>query len=284
MFKIYIYNEPFVLKTGQRDIDSIEKIIDQEAKEKNKEQSIHRSVRRTKSVISDLVICNEFDLFVTFTFSPNKVDRYDVNACKRVMHNWLMRNKMRDRSPNLKYLIVPEFHKKCEECVTARIDLCVHFNRPKALHFHALIKNYNGKLKDSGKLQKGRKVYNLTGFRSGHTTACKIDNHEAVGNYVKKYITKDMPLLYAKKRYWASRGLVRPHKHVNFFESLRTRTIQNIKMVHTKASRRKYFPDQPVVKFENNEQLFNFHNDTFNGYAKKTYRSEYYQVYEMPKL
>jgi len=150
------------------------------------------SIRRTKTTISDLILSNKFDLFCTFTFDPKKVDRYNPDTVKKVMSKWL--NNQRDLHGQLDYLIVPEFHKD-----------------GKAIHFHALIKNFKGKLKDTGKLRKQRPIYNITSFRSGYSTAVPIDNIEKVSSYVKKYITKDMPLFSGKKRYWCSTNLIRPY-------------------------------------------------------------------------
>jgi hypothetical protein len=216
MIRIYIYKTPYALpESGNtRKIKRKKDGID--------DDSIHRSIRRTKSTIADLVLCNDFQYFCTFTFDPKKHDRYDANHCKFIMSMWL--HRQRNHSPNLRYLIVPEFHKD------------------GALHFHALLANFNGSLKDSGRRQNGRTVYNMTGYRAGFTTAVPIDhNKAAVSNYIKKYITKDMPLIHGRKRYWISQNLVRP---VNAFSR-----IKNLPL-----------------------------------FTKKTYETDYYDVYETLKV
>lgn len=219
MIRIYIYKTPYAMpepgktRKVKRKKDGID------------DDSIHRSLRRTKSTIADLVICNDFQLFCTFTFDPKKYDRYNLNRCKSVMSMWLHRQRM--HSPDLRYLIVPELHKD------------------GAIHFHALISGFRGRLKDSGKRQNGRVVYNMTGYRAGFTTAVPIDHNKlAVSNYIKKYITKDMPLLYGRKRYWISQNLIRPTKTVNAFSRL-----QNLPL-----------------------------------FTKKTYETEYYEVLEAMKV
>lgn len=210
MIRIYIYKTPYALPDPEHRRSKPKKAN----KDVINDLSIHRSIRRTKSTISDLVLCNDFQYFCTFTFDPKKHDRYDVNHCKFVMSMWL--HRQRTHSPNLKYLIVPEFHKD------------------GALHFHALISGFNGRLKDSGKMQNGRKVYNMTGYRSGFTTAVPIDHNKvAVSNYIKKYITKDMPLIYGKKRYWASTNLTRPQKSTNSMYSLKELPLFTKKLYET---------------------------------------------------
>lgn len=209
MIRIYIYKTPYRLPEPGRPRRKAKR-------EKNPidTPSIHRSIRRTKSVIADLVLCNNFQYFCTFTFDRKKVDRYNEAACKTTMSMWLHRQKL--HSPNFKYLIVPEYHKD------------------GALHFHALISNFNGRLKYSGRMQNGRKVYNMTGYRSGFTTAVPIDNNKvAVSNYIKKYITKDMPMIHGKKRYWISNNLLRPEKTVNAFSSLKKLPLFTKKVYET---------------------------------------------------
>lgn len=147
-----------------------------------------RSLRRTKTTLQDLTICNEFDLFATFTFNKN---RQDIEKCKTKMSNWL--HSQQKKYGKFQYLIVPEFHKD-----------------GKSLHFHALLKNYRGVLKDSGKIKQTRKIYNIKSYRSGFSTAVKIDDHAKVSSYIRKYITKEMPQFENKQRYWCSVGLLRP--------------------------------------------------------------------------
>jgi hypothetical protein len=158
-------------------------------------KSSSNSVARTKQLMTDLVLCNQFELFCTFTFDPQKVNSKQIDVAKLKMSKWL--NNAKRNSPELEYLIVAETHKS------------------GALHFHALFKNYKGILKDSGIIRKNRKILNISGWRFGFSTAVKIDNVSAVSLYLQKYISKDMILMPGKKRYWCSRGLKRPQKHVN---------------------------------------------------------------------
>jgi len=152
------------------------------------EKSLQRSLQRTKTLVSDLVLCNEFELFTTFTIAH---DRYEIDHSKQKMMDWLKNYKKHDK---LSYLLVPEFHKD-----------------KQAIHFHALVNGIkNHSLKDSGKMINGRKAWNINSYRSGFSTAVRIDNHDLVSSYIKKYITKDMPKFKGKKRYWCSEGLTRP--------------------------------------------------------------------------
>lgn len=162
------------------------------------ETDIERSQRRTKQKIKDIAFCNDVELFATFTF---KEDRHDIHRCKTKMANWL--SSQQKTHGRFQYLIVPELHKD------------------GALHFHALMYGYRGALKEATNphtgqplTHKGKQVYTFPGYWSGFTNVMRIENtaesHAKVANYIRKYITKEMPLFPGKKRYWCSKGMKRP--------------------------------------------------------------------------
>lgn len=191
MIKINIYREPYYLPDPSNRMPAVKrKTVDEDW------QTATRSLARTKTLIHDIALCNDFEYFCTFTFDPEKYDRYNFTECRVVMDRWLW-NAKTNHSPDLKYLAVPEFH------------------RDGAIHFHALISGYKQKLKATKVQQNGRLVYNIGGYRAGFSTAVKIDNQEAVAKYITKYITKDMPTYYNKRRFFASRNLIRPIKTTN---------------------------------------------------------------------
>lgn len=152
------------------------------------------SIRRTKRVISDITLCNEFDMFATFTFAK---DRQNVESLKKRMSKWL--KNQREIHGKFTYLIVPEFHKD-----------------GKSIHFHALMKNYKGHLipavTPTGRkiFHKNKQVYNIKSYKHGFSTITHIKDVNKTASYVRKYITKDMPLFKGKKRYWCSNDLIRP--------------------------------------------------------------------------
>lgn len=189
MIKIYIYREPL-------------KITQERRKRRIRRQNpecAEASIKRTKTAIKDLCICNEFDYFATFTFNPSRkgVEAKNIKRCRYQMCVWL-ENQRRTYAPNMRYLVIPELHKS------------------GAVHFHALIADYpQQNLHDSGKKINGRTCYNIGRWHWGFSTAVKIDNIDAVANYVSKYITKDMVLLPGAKRYFCSRHLIRPEKTQN---------------------------------------------------------------------
>lgn len=165
-----------------------------------------RAVRRAKSIIRDVILCNPFELWATFTFNPEKTDRYNIQLCKKQMMNWLKNQQY--KNGKFEYLIVPEYHKD------------------GALHFHALIKNYTGALEPAtddktGKQikQRGRKVFRFPGYTLGFTNVKQIEatpeSYSTLATYISKYVTKDMLNEPGKKRYWHSKQLEMPRVEYN---------------------------------------------------------------------
>ncbi|MDO8265551.1 MAG: hypothetical protein Q7T41_01255 [Candidatus Saccharibacteria bacterium] len=191
IIRLYKFSTPFMVR--RFDYDPYNPNRKRKSGNIDEEESERKSLKRSKSNLIDICLCNGFDLFVTFTFKDN---RRDIEAKRQQMAFWL--NNQRILHGPFKYAIVMELHKD------------------GAPHFHALFAEYKGKLKKSGRSDDaGRKIYNIKSYRGGFTTAVKIDNIEKTSAYIAKYITKDMPRLRNKQRYWCSNGLKKPLKIVN---------------------------------------------------------------------
>lgn len=193
MFRVTIYKTPYTPKSK----DSKTKTT---VKMDFGETNIDRSIRRTRRTLHDYVRCNDFDMFITFTFDPKKINRYDLDFTYLKMRQWL--NNQGRKDPNFKYLIVPEKHKD------------------GAIHFHALVQNAPFRMKKSNVIQDSRRVWNVLSFTYGFTNATylPIDDDDAkdkAGNYIAKYITKEMITIHGKHRYFASRNLLKPETYYN---------------------------------------------------------------------
>lgn len=181
------------------------------------------SLRRSKSKILDYALADTFDYFVTFTIDPSKLDPLDHDLTKKHLSIWL--RSLRYKSPDLKYVIVPELHKS------------------GAIHFHGLFKNLNQTLTPS-LTKTGRKrfdkskrqVFNLPAYKFGFSTAVKMDKSPAAAYYITKYIKKEMlqNSVLNKKRYWVSKNL---NKGINYTfktkEEIQSYTRNNLSLLST---------------------------------------------------
>ena len=159
-------------------------------------ENMKRASSRAKQHIYDIVSCNEWNYFVTFTFNKNKVDRYNLKECAKLLTKYLNNLKQR-KEKNLKYIVIPEEHKD------------------GAYHFHGLMCTKQKEIfTDSGKKDiNGRIIYNILSFKYGYTTAIECDNSPALAQYLCKYITKqteERSLDKGMRRYYVSRNCDKP--------------------------------------------------------------------------
>lgn len=171
-------------------------ILTLEEKENARLHSELNNYKRAKNKIYDYARSNMWTHFLTFTFSPEKVDRSNYEECKKKLTKWLDNISQRYCGGELKYLIVPELHKDG-----------INY------HFHGLLANCDGIIfEPSGQVDRtGRTIYNLPQYKLGFSTSTEISSVEKVCGYIAKYVTKQLDLkLKGKRRYLASTNLSAP--------------------------------------------------------------------------
>ena len=182
------------VKTSQKENKKTKNYKSVFTPDKDNEHAQTVSQNRSINKIYELMRSNMWEYFITLTFNPDKIDRFDYNACSGALVRWL-NNIKHNYAPNLKYIIVPELHKN------------------GAYHFHGLISDIgNIAMIDSGKKTRFHEtIYNLGNYDLGFTTATKIKDSCKASNYITKYITKELcSTTKGKKWYWASRYLNKP--------------------------------------------------------------------------
>jgi len=233
-----------IKKAGQLSFDSLEK--EKELKKKfdrkyaPKLENAIRSMNRSKNQLMDILKCNDFVFFVTLTFDKNKIDRLDDTQTRKAFRYWA--NTVRRNFSNMTYVAVEEYHKK------------------GGLHYHLLLGQITAEelgLIDSGKTVKsgrckGQKIFNISKWALGWSTATEVLDKNAVKYYLSKYLTKGKidPRFYGKKRYYTSQNIIRPivekfqvpcNKEINIFDSIDLDTFnidyQDLKKEYTVLSR-----------------------------------------------
>ena len=215
--KIIKYHRPIVFTNfSNRGTSAI--LVNEENSEE--QDYLQKSINRTKTKISDYVLCNNFSHFATFTFDPSnpkvktEENRHDFQKMASLLKNWLKTeqlNHFRRHGRKFRYLIVPERHKN------------------GAWHFHALLENYKNETENfytrknkyitvselkSKKKDKNRKF--ITRYNLGRSEIAPIKDKTKMSSYIKKYITKELIQDKNAKRYWSSRNLKQPEIIENF--------------------------------------------------------------------
>lgn len=165
------------------DDDKPEKKSDSRTIERKKIDNMKRAINK----VYDLAQSNNWDWFVTYTFSKEKVDRYDFSACLGGLKRHL--RYLRDHA--CRWLIVWEQHED------------------GAYHAHGLIA---GDLPVDYALTAvdGTDVFNVHGYSAGYSTATRIKDTKRASTYICKYITKECSVPPGQRRYLAARSLARP--------------------------------------------------------------------------
>lgn len=154
------------------------------------DEKLKESLSRSKRNITDLILCNPFEYFCTFTFNADKIDRYNYSECQKKLRTFFNNFKKR-YAPNFKYLIIPEFHKD------------------GAIHFHGVCAG----IPDSELQVNAYGYLDWPRYRKtfGFFNCSKIRNYNACAFYVSKYVTKDLVAVgKGKAVYMCSLGLNRP--------------------------------------------------------------------------
>lgn len=159
----------------------VEEVAEDVANAKN-EENARRSVRRARMRLYDLLMCNSgLNLWVTLTYSPEKVDKSDYSDCYAVFKVWASNAVQR---AGLRYVGVPELTKKGD----------VHFHLLCNAEAVKLVRAINP---NDGRpiRQKGRDVYNVANWNGGFSTAIFTDKGSApraLALYMLKYMGKDV--------------------------------------------------------------------------------------------
>ena len=194
----YFYN-PFT--------DMVEKMVELDLLEpdlsaQKKEHSLNVSFNRTRANLFKYLRMVKWEYFITLTFNPEIVDRYDFILCMSKAKKWINNQKFHN-APDLKYILVPEHH------------------RDGAWHIHGVLADVgNMKFVNSGHKDKSRRViYNLSGWQNGFSTATVIGDYLKVTTYITEYITKDLCRITAgKNRYYRSKNIPEPIEKSWFLE------------------------------------------------------------------
>lgn len=158
-------------------------------KEKNLKDAQHRASNSVRS----LALSNKWDSFLTLTFDDSKAPTagisYDValHYVSRALRN------LRELYPGMSYLLVPE-----------------QGTKNGRWHFHALVAGLpKSAYKFSGRFTRSHeKIYNLSDWKYGFTTATFVRDQNKVCRYIAKYITKTTSRVpFNCKRYLCSQGL-----------------------------------------------------------------------------
>lgn len=219
-------------------------------REKYLKEKERESCKRSIEIIKDISRLNlDMNIFITLTIDPEKLDSSSPSDVYDKLKNFLKNLVYRD---GLKYLLVPEYHKKDAK-----------------IHFHGLI-NDKLTLIDSGTFKvrgfkkpmrlakikrKGLenqiecKVYNIKEWTLGFSTAIILEHNEKAVNYVTKYLSKELDDMI-NKNYYPPRAFDR-----RYFSS---KNIQRYPDIELRSIPYEEYRDLNVKEYENKYTEFKY--------------------------
>lgn len=145
------------------------------------------SISRTKKVIYDYAINNEFKYFVTITCNDN-VNSYNLDEL-RLLVTQIIRDLRKKYHLKFDYILIPEKHKKGDYHLHGFFTQDFEVDLYRNDHFYLSWKSFD---------------------KYGFTDIDKIHNYEASCKYITKYITKEFAVISKGKHlYYCSKGLKR---------------------------------------------------------------------------
>lgn len=216
MYRIYRYSEtnlPYKHISLKRRYEVVEK-----AEAVMHEMRLDNSLSRTRRLFFDYAMCNRFDLFVTFTFDPERYNSMDYQEVKAKLTKWF-NNFVTRHDPQFRYMLIPEkhesgawhFHGLC----TLPVGMCTPLKIPKRegdrVEYVLNTKHYLSWPAASDKF--------------GWFSASYIEDYAKTVNYCTKYITKalsDKNMKHARLLL-KSKGLNKPEVVYASYESMKLR-------------------------------------------------------------
>lgn len=165
------------------------------------------NISRAKSKVFELALCNQWDIFLTFTLDPKKYDRNDLSKFQKDVSQFIRDyNKKHDLA--VKYLLIPEEHKKGGWHMHGFL-MGLPMKHLRAFSLQEKLPIYIRE-----KLQNGQDVYEWSAYRKrfGFCDLEPVRDEFAASAYVTKYITKDLDRTVKESGahlYYCSQGLKR---------------------------------------------------------------------------
>lgn len=155
---------------------------------------LSNNVARARSKVQELVLCNPWDYWCTFTLDKAKYDRYDLKGYVKGLGEFLHGyNRRCGPGDKVKYLLIPEMHKD------------------GAWHMHGFIKGIRGQ--DLYRNRNGYLSWRQYEENFGYISMKHIEGEDAMerlSSYMLKYMTKEINNTVKElgaHSYYSSQGL-----------------------------------------------------------------------------
>lgn len=146
------------------------------------DEKLDASLSRTRRLILEYGLCNDWDYFFTCTLDPCKFDRTDLAGFNKALSQFIRDCRKKYGSP-IRFILIPEMHKKFG-----------------AWHMHGLISglplsvlsDFVPGIHPAKLCNRGYKNWGAYSEKFGYCSLSPVRDRVRVGFYITKYITKDL--------------------------------------------------------------------------------------------
>lgn len=175
------------------------------------DKKIDQSLSRTRRIVLELALCNNWEYFCTFTVSPDNYDRKDLDKFHKDFTQFI-RDQRKKYSVDIRFVLVPELHKDGSWHMHGLISGLDPALEPFFCLDRKGVRSVNGRRLPKKLIQGKYKCWFDYWQKFGFCSLGKIQNKTACAFYVAKYISKQIdghtqPV--GSHLYYASRGLNR---------------------------------------------------------------------------
>lgn len=167
MIYLYQYNDNNIRLVFNKSFVGINKAnIKEKTEDEKNSNSLNSAISRSRKVIREYSMCNDFKYFFTSTVNSSVCNRYSLDVTQDKIR-YIIKEFIKRKNKDFKYVFITEKHKD------------------GAFHFHGLCSDLELYTNKNGYLSSS--AFDKLGFNS----FSEIKSREKVSNYILKYITKD---------------------------------------------------------------------------------------------
>lgn len=109
-YNIYNFNDRIFKVVGfnRMPVGSVEKKPADEFS--SYDEKLSSSISRTKRIVLEYALCNNWSYFCTFTLDKTKYNRFDLNKFRKDFSQWIRDQRKKYPGLDFKYLLIPEMH------------------------------------------------------------------------------------------------------------------------------------------------------------------------------
>lgn len=186
----------------------------------HEDQNDHKTadnLRRAMRTIEDISLCNPWEWFGTFTISPDKYNRQDLDKFRKDFSQFI-KDQRKKYGCHVDYMTVPELHRKLDGW---HLHGLLNNLSIKALRPFTLDEKIPSYIRE--KIKLGEPVYDWPDYRErfGYVLLEPVRSRDAAARYLVKYLRKDSGKTAAhmelhKHLYYCSKGLKHPELYSSY--------------------------------------------------------------------